>query len=347
MDFSLTHVTGRPLRVFVTGGAGYIGSHVVKALGAAGCEVLTYDNLSTGNRWAVLTGAFIEGDLSNRDLLHRSLKEFSPDAVMHFAAHIEVAESVRDPLKYYRNNTASALNLLEAVRDLGIGRYIFSSTAAVYGSPSQMPVAESAPLAPINPYGASKMMSERLLADLSSADPSFRYVALRYFNVAGADHQGRIGQAYKNPTHLITRALKTAKGEFERLQVFGTDYETPDGTCIRDYIHVEDLAAAHLSALEHLVGGGQSEVFNCGYGHGYSVREVVAMAKKVTGIDFIVDDAPRREGDPPELVADNSRILAHTRWRPRHNDLEFIVRTAWEWEQTLSSGEEMKRVQSL
>ncbi len=344
---SISQISGRSPRVFVTGGAGYIGSHVVKALGEAGCEVVTFDNLSTGNRWAVLSGDLIVGDLADRDRLRRAMSDFRPDAVIHFAAHIEVAESVRDPLKYYRNNTASALNLIEIVRDLGIGRYIFSSTAAVYGCPDRTPVGEDAAPAPINPYGASKMMSERLLSDLAFADPSFRHVTLRYFNVAGADPQGRIGQDYRNPTHLITRALKTAKGEFERLQVFGTDYDTPDGTCIRDYIHVEDLAAAHVTALEHLLEGGASDVFNCGYGHGYSVREVVAMAKKVTGIDFVVEDAPRREGDPPELVADNTRILSRTRWRPRHNDLEFIVRTAWQWEQILSSGEFPARVQHL
>ncbi len=342
---SFSNINGRPLRVFVTGGAGYIGSHVVKALGEAGCEVLTYDNLSTGNRWAVLSGNLVVGDLADRERMRRALKDFAPDAVMHFAAHIEVAESVRDPLKYYRNNTACALNLLEAIHDQGVGLYIFSSTAAVYGIPSQMPVAEDAPLLPINPYGASKMMSERLLADLALADPSFRYVALRYFNVAGADVQGRIGQAYRNPTHLITRALKTAKGEFDRLQVFGDDYPTPDGTCIRDYIHVEDLAAAHLAALEHLLEGGASDVFNCGYGHGYSVREVVATARKVTGIDFMVEDAPRREGDPPELVADNSRIVARTRWRPRYDDLEFIVQTAWRWEGALPEAQQLKKAQ--
>lgn len=324
-------------RIFVTGGAGYIGSHVVKALGEAGHEVLSYDNLSTGNRWAVLCGDLVEGDLADRDLLRSTLRDFAPDAVMHFAAYIEVAESVRRPLKYFRNNTANALNLLEAVREQGVGKYIFSSTAAVYGSPSVVPVREDSPLEPINPYGASKMMSERLLADLAFSSEDFRYVALRYFNVAGADAQGRIGQAYRNPTHLITRALKTAKGDFDRLQVFGTDYETEDGTCIRDYIHVDDLAAAHLAALEHLLAGGESEIFNCGYGHGYSVREVVAAAKRITGIDFRVENAPRREGDPPSLVADNARILEKTSWRPRYDDLEHIIRTAWAWERTLGS----------
>ncbi len=323
-------------RVLVTGGAGYIGSHVVKALGEAGYEALTYDNLSTGNRWAVLSGDLVQGDMADRDRLAGVLADFRPDAVMHFAAAIEVAESVRDPLKYYRNNTANALNLLEALREAKVGRMIFSSTAAVYGIPETMPVGESAPLVPINPYGASKMMTERLLADFDFADTDFNYVALRYFNVAGADAQSRIGQDYQNPTHLITRALKTALGEFPRLQIFGTDYETPDGTCIRDYIHVDDLAEAHLVALRHLLGGGRSDIFNCGYGHGYSVRQVVEVAKRVSGIDFSVETAPRREGDPPALIADSSKLARQLGWKPRFDDLEHIIGTAWNWEQVLA-----------
>lgn len=322
-------------KIFVTGGAGYIGSHVVKALGERGLEVLTYDNLSTGHAEAILCGRLVEGDLADRALLRRTLEDYRPDAVIHFAAHIEVAESVADPLKYYRNNTLNALNLWEVLRELNRSDVIFSSTAAVYGIPEHNPVTEDTPLAPINPYGASKMMSERVLADLAVADEGFRYVALRYFNVAGADARGRIGQKYRNATHLITRALKTAKGQYDKLQVFGTDYPTPDGTCIRDYIHVDDLAAAHLAALDHLEKGADSAIFNCGYGHGYSVNEVVAMAKKVTGMDFRVEDAPRRAGDPPALVADSRRLRAATGWQPRHDDLEFIVRTAWEWEKKL------------
>jgi UDP-glucose 4-epimerase len=325
-------------RIFVTGGAGYIGSHVVKALAEQGHEVLVFDNLSTGNDWAVLAGRLVVGDLADRAALRRALADHKPEAVMHFAASIEVAESVGNPLKYYRNNTAHALNLLEEVRVAGVPNFIFSSTAAVYGSPEVVPVTEEAPLLPINPYGASKMMSERLLADLAAADPGFRCVRLRYFNVAGADAQGRIGQAYRNPTHLITRALKTALGEFDCLQVFGTDYPTPDGTCIRDYIHVDDLAAAHLSALDHLLAGGDSGIYNCGYGHGYSVREVLTAVRRVTGIHFPVMEAPRREGDPPLLVADASRIMAELKWRPRHDDLDYIIATAWSWEKSLSRG---------
>jgi len=325
-----------PPRIFVTGGAGYIGSHVVLALGEAGYEVLTYDNLSTGNRDAVLHGQLVIGDLADRELLGSTLAAFRPDAVMHFAASIEVGESVREPLKYYRNNSGNALNLLEVVRANGIGCFIFSSTAAVYGNPPVVPVAEDAPLAPINPYGASKLVTERMLADLASADPGFRYVSLRYFNVAGADPQVRLGQDYANPTHLITRALKTALGIYPQLQVFGTDYPTQDGTCIRDYIHVSDLAQAHLDALRYLLDGGSSLIGNCGYGHGFTVREVVAMAKSVTGVDFPVAEVGRREGDPAELVAGNARVRQQLHWQPRHDDLAFILQTAWAWEQKLA-----------
>ena len=329
------HQQKQPPRVLVTGGAGYIGSHVVLALGEAGYDVLTYDNLSTGNRDAVLCGELVVGDLADRELLARTLAEFRPAAVMHFAASIEVGESVSNPLKYYRNNSVNALLFLEALRAAGIGQMIFSSTAAVYGNPVQLPVTEKAMQQPINPYGASKMMSERFLADLALADDGFRYVALRYFNVAGADPASRLGQDYANPTHLITRALKTALGIFPRLQVFGTDYPTQDGTCIRDYIHVADLAQAHLDALRHLLDGHPSAVFNCGYGHGFSVREVVAMAKQVTGIDFPVEETGRRAGDPAELVAGCAKIRSELGWQPRFDDLETILRTAWEWEKKL------------
>lgn len=327
--------TSQQTRVVVTGGAGYIGSHVVLALGEAGYDVLTYDNLSTGNRDAILSGELVVGDLADKDLLAKTLAEFNPDAVMHFAASIEVGESVTNPLKYYRNNSVNALNLLEALRVAGIGRMIFSSTAAVYGNPSQLPVTENAPLQPINPYGASKMMTERFLVDLSQANSDFRYVALRYFNVAGADPETRLGQDYSNPTHLITRALKTALGIFPKLQVFGTDYPTQDGTCIRDYIHVADLAQAHLDALRYLSNGAQSTIFNCGYGHGFSVRDVVAMAKEVTGIDFTVEETGRREGDPAELIAGCEKIRKELGWQPRFDDLEVILRTAWKWEEKL------------
>jgi len=327
----------QPTRVVVTGGAGYIGSHVVLALGEAGYDVLTYDNLSTGNRDAILSGELVVGDLSDKDLLVKTLTEFNPAAVLHFAASIEVGESVTNPLKYYRNNSVNALNLLEAIRVAGIRQMIFSSTAAVYGNPTQLPVTENAPLQPINPYGASKMMTERFLADLALANDDFRYVALRYFNVAGADPETRLGQDYTNPTHLITRALKTALGIFSELHVFGTDYPTQDGTCIRDYIHVADLAQAHLDALRYLTAGRPSNIFNCGYGHGFSVNDVVAMAKQVTGVDFPVVETARREGDPAELIAGCEKIRRELDWQPRFDDLEVILRTAWQWEEKLAA----------
>lgn len=337
---SKTHYSGNCAklpRIFVTGGAGYIGSHVVKILGEAGHELLIYDNLSTGHEWAVLYGRLVKGDLADTSLLSDVLSSFRPDAVIHFAASIQVEESVREPLDYYRNNVVNTLNLLEAVVRHGIRHFIYSSTAAVYGIPGTIPVSETAPLCPINPYGASKVMTEGILRDLANVRP-FNYIALRYFNVAGADPEGRIGQAYAEATHLITRALKAAKGEYEKLSIYGADYPTPDGTCIRDYIHVNDLADAHVRALEHLMAGNASDIMNCGYGHGFSVKEVVAAAKRVTGIDFPVLETDRRAGDPPALTADSARLRQKTGWSPRLDDLEFIIRTAWEWEKKLSRG---------
>lgn len=323
------------MKVFITGGAGYIGSHIVKLLGGEGYDILVYDNLSTGHDWAVLSGKLVRGDLADPVFLKRAMEEFRPDAVIHFAASIQVEESVREPLMYYRNNFVNTLNLLEAMTGIGVRYLIYSSTAAVYGTPEKMPVDERTELKPINPYGASKAMIERVLADLSSSR-DFKYMALRYFNVAGADPEGRIGQAYKEATHLITRALKTARGEYKKLSIFGTDYQTPDGTCIRDYIHVNDLARAHLSALGYLREGHESGQMNCGYGHGFSVRQVVETAKKVTGVDFAVEETGRRAGDPPALIADSGLLRSKTGWAPKHDDLEFIVKTAWEWELRLS-----------
>lgn len=322
------------MRILVTGGAGYIGSHVVKLLGEKGYEVAVYDNLSTGNKWAVLFGELFEGDLADKEKIRTVVKTFKPEAVMHFAAFIQVDESVREPLKYYRNNTINSINLLEILVEEGVDKFIFSSTAATYGIPEKMPVTEDTPQRPINPYGASKLVIEGVLRDLSIAK-KMNYVALRYFNVAGADEKCRIGQAYKYATHLITRALKTAKGEFEKLTIFGTDYPTKDGTCIRDYIHVDDLADAHIIALEYLMKGGPSDVFNCGYGHGFSVKEVIREVKKVTGIDFKVVEGDRREGDPPILIAGNQKIKEKLHWQPKFDDLDYIIKTAWEWEKKL------------
>jgi UDP-glucose 4-epimerase len=322
------------MKILVTGGAGYIGSHVVKALGQRMDEILVYDNLSTGHEWAVLYGRLVKGDLSDKVFLDKIIKEFKPDAVMHFAACIQVEESVREPLKYYRNNTVNTLNLLEIMKENEINNVIFSSTAAVYGIPEKIPINEDVPLNPINPYGSSKAAVERILNDLSQAS-DFHYVSLRYFNVAGADPDGRIGQVYKESTHLITRALKTAKGEVDTLKIFGTDYPTPDGTCIRDYIHVDDLASAHLLTLDYLLDKGRSRVFNCGYEFGYSVKEVVEAVKKITCRNFKTEDTERRPGDPPVLIADSSRLKNELNWRPMHADLEYIIMTAWEWEKRL------------
>jgi UDP-glucose 4-epimerase len=331
-DVLLTLCDDYDMNILITGGAGYIGSHVVKVLGEAGHTLLTYDNLSTGNRWAILSGSFLQGDLADRVLLAKTIAEWRPDAVMHFAASIVVPESIRNPLKYYRNNTVHALNLIEACVEHKIPNFVFSSTAAVYGIPATGQVDESAPLQPINPYGHSKMMVERVLQDTAAAYQDFRYISLRYFNVAGADRQCRIGQAYQESTHLITRALKSAKGELPMLEVFGTDYPTPDGTCIRDYIHVDDLANAHRMSLELLAKSGTSDILNCGYGKGYSVREVISSVKRVTGIDFPVSETGRRAGDPPALIAKSDKIRKVLGWQPIYDDLEYIIRTAWEWE---------------
>ncbi|MDD5244381.1 MAG: UDP-glucose 4-epimerase GalE, partial [Syntrophorhabdaceae bacterium] len=322
------------MKVFVTGGAGYIGSHVVKLLGEAGHDILVLDNLSTGHEWAVLYGKFLKGDLAERGLVLDALDTFKPDAVIHLAASIQVEESVREPLKYYRNNVINTLNLLEAMVETNTTHLIYSSTAATYGIPEKMPIDETAPLAPINPYGASKVMVEQALKDLALAK-DFRYIALRYFNAAGAASDARIGQAYAEATHLITRSLKVAKGEFKKLFIYGTDYPTPDGTCIRDYIHVEDLALTHLLALRYLMDTGKPDIMNCGYGHGFSVREVVEAAKIVTGIDFPVEESARRAGDPPALIADSTKLKRMTGWEPGHDDLKHIIKTAWEWEKKL------------
>ena len=319
------------MRILITGGAGYIGSHVVAALGEKGADILVYDNLSTGHKDSLLYGKLVVGDLSDKLLLEKTIKAFKPDAVLHFAAFIQVGESVREPLKYYRNNSGNAVNLLEAMTEHGVRNFIFSSTAAVYGNPVNVPIMEDEAVRPINPYGHSKSFIETVLRDVSLAK-DFRYVSLRYFNAAGAEPRARIGEQHNPETHLIPLILKTAKGERQNIGINGTDYATSDGTCIRDYVHIMDLADAHILALDYLMNNGASDVFNCGYGHGYSVREVIQAARAVTGKDFTVVDSARREGDPPVLVADSSKIKKRLNWTPRNDDLVSIIKSAWEWE---------------
>jgi UDP-glucose 4-epimerase len=322
--------------VLVAGGAGYIGSHVTRALREAGYAVVVYDDLSTGYRWAVRDAELIVGDLADRARLEGLFAERGFGALLHFAANIWVGESVREPARYYRSNVANALNLFELAARYGVSRIVFSSTAAVYGEPGVALIDETLPLAPINPYGASKMMAERILADVASA-AGLRYVVLRYFNVAGADVEGRIGEATPNNSHLVKVACEAAIGIRPGIAINGIDYPTPDGTCVRDYIHVEDLAAAHIEALRHLERGGGSEVFNCGYGHGFSVREVVDAVAQVSGVAMRIEEGARRPGDPAVLVASNAKIREVLGWQPRYDDLEAIVRSAWQWEQWLQA----------
>ena len=325
------------MSVLVTGGAGYIGSHMVRALADAGNDVVVLDNLSTGFRWAIAPEAqFVEGDIADDALVDRLAKEHSIDAIIHFAGSIIVPESVTDPLKYYLNNTVKSRALIASAVRNNIKNFIFSSTAAVYGEPEKVPVGEDAPFAPMSPYGTSKMMTEMMLADVSAAH-DFNYVALRYFNVAGADPQGRTGQSTKNATHLIKVACEAVLGKRDHLAVFGTDYETPDGTCIRDYIHVTDLVSAHALALDALRGGSSSAVYNCGYGRGFSVLEVIDAVKRVSGVDFDVRMADRRAGDSPQVVAGADRIRSALNWTPRHEDLDEIVQHALNWENHLTS----------
>jgi len=320
--------------VLVTGGAGYIGSHVTLQLRERGEEVVVIDNLTTGFRPALLGATLVVGDCGDRDLVGRVMAEHRVGTVMHFAANTIVPESVREPLKYYGNNTAATRNLLECCMRQGVRRLVFSSTAAVYGNPASGLAAEDAPLAPINPYGTSKLMSEWILRDLAAAS-DFRYVSLRYFNVAGSDTQCRIGQATAKATLLVKVACEAVVGKRPHVSIYGTDYDTPDGTGIRDYIHVEDLARAHLCALDYLRSGGASQVLNCGYGHGYSVREVLASVNRVAGRNIPVVEQPRREGDPDRLVAAAGRVRSVLGWEPRLDDLDAIVRSSLRWEEKL------------
>jgi UDP-glucose 4-epimerase len=320
--------------ILVTGGAGYIGSHVALQLRGRGENVVILDDLSRGFRQAALDTPLVVGSVGDRDTVLKLLKTHGIDTVMHFAAYTVVPESVRDPLKYYGNNTCATRTLLECCQEAGVRHFVFSSTAAVYGMPADGFAAESTPPAPINPYGVSKLMCELMLASLAQASP-LRYAALRYFNVAGSHSSGRIGQATPNATLLMKVACEHAVGKREDVTIYGTDYPTADGTGVRDYIHVEDLAAAHLDALEYLRSGGAPTTLNVGYGRGYSVRQVLASVERVSGRRLTVREEPRRAGDPPVVVARAERIRTELGWRPRLNDLDTIVRSAYDWEQRL------------
>jgi UDP-glucose 4-epimerase len=320
--------------ILVTGGAGYIGSHIVRQLVDAGEKVVVLDNLSTGFRSAVLDCELVVGDTGDQELVARLLSDYNVDAIMHFAAHIIVPESVEQPLKYYANNTCSSHNLLECASRANVKHVIFSSTAAVYGIPETGHASEDSPTQPINPYGSSKLMTEWMLRDLSYAS-DIKYVALRYFNVAGCDPGGRIGLSTKKSTLLMKVACEAAVGIRDKLYIFGTDYPTPDGTGLRDYIHVEDLASAHLNALTYLRKGGESTTLNCGYGHGYSVREVLAAVEKAHGSPLPIEEGPRRAGDPPILIAVANRVQEVLGWQPKYDDLDIIVQSQLDWEKRL------------
>jgi UDP-glucose 4-epimerase len=323
-------------KILVTGGAGYIGSHVVRQLGANGENVITLDNLSTGFEAAVTAGELVIGDTGDAALLDRIFAEHDIDTVMHFAAHTIVPESVADPLKYYGNNTASSRTLLERAHAHGVKHVVFSSTAAVYGIPPEGKASEATATRPINPYGSSKLMTEWMLRDLAVAGgPS--YVALRYFNVAGCEPSGTIGQSTPKATLLVKVACEAAVGIRPGVKIFGTDYPTPDGTGLRDYIHVEDLASAHIDALAYLRKGGKSTTLNCGYGHGYSVREVLAAVERANGTPLNISEEPRRAGDPPELVAVAKKIRSILGWAPQYDDLDTIVTTSLAWERKIAS----------
>ena len=325
------------MTILVTGGAGYIGSHMVLALLEAGERVVVLDNLSTGFGWAVAAGApLVTGETGDEALVARIIAEHEVDAVIHFAASIVVPDSVSDPLGYYRNNTANSRALMECAVKGGVRRFIFSSTAAVYGNPAKVPVGEDDATAPMSPYGSSKLMTEIMLRDAGAAH-GLDYVILRYFNVAGADPLLRGGQSTKGATHLIKVAVETALGKRARMEVYGTGYETPDGTCIRDYIHVSDLVAAHSDALAYLRAGGAPVTLNCGYGHGFSVLEVIDTVKRVSGADFRVDLVGARPGDPARIVANSDRARQLLGWRPKFDDLATIVEHALAWERKLGT----------
>lgn len=335
------------MKILITGGAGYIGSHVTKQLiETKSHEITVIDNLCKGSNLAINTlekvaqendvnFKFINLSLEDIVELENLFKENKFDAIIHFAAFIEVNESMKKPLKYYQNNSANALNLIILCAKYKVNKFIFSSTAAVYGEPASGIVDEKTPLNPINPYGRSKVVTEWILKDYALSNPNFKYGILRYFNVAGASNDGILGQNYPNATHLIKVATQTILGKRDKMSIFGDDYDTKDGSCIRDYIHIEDLAAAHLSVLGYLENGGKSEIFNVGYGKGYSVKEVVKKAKEVSGVDFKAEISPRRDGDPARLVADSTKLRSLTNWEPKNDDLGLIISSALKWEKKI------------
>jgi UDP-glucose 4-epimerase len=325
------------MAVLVTGGAGYIGSHAVRQLSTAGHEVVVFDNLVTGHREAVGNTPLVEDDLLNTGRLTECMVQYRVDRVLHFAANSLVGESMSDPEKYYRNNVAGTLSLLTAMRRCGADCIVFSSSAATYGMLEKMPIGEDAAQKPVSVYGTTKLIMEKMLADFDMAY-GIRHVALRYFNVAGADPSGEIGEDHRPETHLIPIVLQTVLGMRDHLDLFGNDYPTPDGTCIRDYIHVSDLVDAHILALKHLAKGGKSRVYNLGNGRGFSNREIIRAAEEVTGKTIEVVDVARRPGDPPTLIASSDRISAELGWKPRHTKLEDIVATAWRWHESHPGG---------
>lgn len=316
-------------KVLIVGGAGYVGSHVNKELSKAGFETIVFDNLSKGHREFVKWGEFFEGDLASKGDLEKVFGNNKIEVVLHFAAFIEVGESVTDPQKYYLNNLRNTLNLLEVMKSFGVNKFIFSSTAAVYGAPKYLPIDEKHPKSPVSPYGRAKLMVEQILEDYASAY-DFEYVALRYFNACGSDLEAEIGEWHEPESHLIPLVFDAVSGKRENIKIFGTDYETNDGTCARDYVHVVDLARAHVLALKYLIDGGKSDCFNLGNGKGFSVKQVITMVKKVTGKKFEVIESDRRAGDPPILIASNQKIQDKLKWKPEYG-LEEIIESAWKW----------------
>lgn len=320
------------MRILITGGAGYIGSHVLKALGKLGHDITVVDNLSTGFQKAVTYGNLIVADLSDRAKMDEIFANGKFEAVVHFAGSIVVPDSVSEPLRYYQNNTINSHFVMTLCEKYKVKNFIFSSTAAVYGMPKDGICREDTEQSPINPYGQSKLMTEHMLRDLAFANKNFKYIALRYFNVAGADPEGQLGQSFPKATHLIKAACEAATGKRTHMDLFGTDYPTKDGTCVRDYIHVSDLAEAHVKALQYLEKDGQSQALNAGYGRGFSVKEVISRVKEITGVDFKVNEQPKRAGDPASLTAESSRLSQLTGWKPKYDDLNVIIKSAYEWE---------------